>query len=106
MAKFSTTAPVRLSCAAVLGRFVKTSVFVLGIIGASASGCAPEVAAPAVPPPPPPPLSAALAPVVPAPITPSAPPLPIDPNAVDVAAIPLVLEDPRLAAVKAEVDQE
>jgi soluble lytic murein transglycosylase len=71
--------------------------------GATASGCSPELPPPAPPPIapalPPPPLTAA------APL-PAPPPAPLPPDAVDLLKITLVLEDPRLAAVKAEADRE
>jgi soluble lytic murein transglycosylase len=71
------------------------------LIAIHASGCTPEIPYPPSAPPPdaPPPLAVTAPPAPP-------PPVVVDPNLVDVARIPLVLEDPRLAAVKAEVDRE
>src|SRR5262249_43266865 len=99
MAKFSTGGAVRLSSAVVLGRLLKTSAIALTLMGAPAPGCAPEpLPAPVSQPPPPPP------PAPPPPVAaPVPPPAPVDPDSIDPARIPLVLDDPRLAAVKAEV---
>lgn len=87
-----------------LGRLIAASSLVLGLTGSTASGCAPDIplSTPLSATPTPPPL---LAPS-PAPLAPLAPPPPVDPSAIDLARIPLVLDDPRLAAVKAEVDRE
>ncbi len=68
-------------------------------------GCTPSLAEQAAQSPrpfEPTPLDAAAA----APAPPPAPEPPPDPNAWDPASIPMVLDDPRLATVKAEVDRE
>lgn len=71
------------------------------LLALHASGCTPEIPyPPSAPPPDAPPPLAVTAPPAPA------PPPAVDPNLIDVAHIPLVLEDPRLAAVKAELDRE
>lgn len=79
---------------------MRASALFLGLTGATASGCVPEPT-PALPPPPaatpPPPLVAAA---------PAPPPAPLPPDQIDLTKIPLVLDDPRLAAVKAEADRE
>jgi soluble lytic murein transglycosylase len=100
----STLASVRLSSGVVLGRLLRSSVFFLGVSGATCSGCAPDLPYPEGPPPPALPVPPPLALTAPAPVG-VAPPV-VDPNLVDVARIPLLLEDPRLAAVRAEVDRE
>jgi soluble lytic murein transglycosylase len=87
----------------VLGRLLLTTAIASTLLGALVSGCAPEIPASYPPPAPvPPPLVAAPAPPPP---PPPAPP-PVDPDAIDPSRIPLVLDDPRLAAVKAAADQE
>jgi soluble lytic murein transglycosylase len=101
----STGGLLRLSSGAVLGRFLYTSAILLTLAGGTTSGCAPELAAPPALPPlpgqPPPVLTVAAAPpAAPAPLP------PVDPDAIDPSRVTLVLEDPRLAAVKAEADQE
>ncbi|MFT3767788.1 MAG: transglycosylase SLT domain-containing protein [Minicystis sp.] len=88
-----------------LGRLLRASALLLGMTGATGSGCAPDLPpppaqAPIFPQPPPPPIA------LPAPQAAPPPPPVSDPNAIDVAKIPLVLEDPRLAAVKAQADHE
>jgi soluble lytic murein transglycosylase len=86
-----------------LGRFFHASAIALGLLAATAAGCAPDLPPPAVPPPPAPPPAA---PVVPVAVPEAAPAPPPDPNAFDPSSIKLLLEDPRLASVKAEVDAE
>jgi soluble lytic murein transglycosylase len=86
----------------VLGRLLRVCVLSLGLGGSTLSGCAPEVPIQYPPPNGAPPAVARA----PQPLAPSEPVVPLDPSAIDVAHIPLVLDDPRLAAVKAEVDRE
>ncbi len=86
-----------------LGSFLKVSAIALALVSATASGCAPELP-PALPPPAPAPPPAAVATA--APVAAPTPPPPLDPALLDPTRIPLVLDDPRLAAVKADADQE
>lgn len=111
MASLSTRASVRLSSAAVLVPFLRTSVLLVGLSGATLSGCAPEIylpaPAPALPGPgiaPAPPV-AVVAASSPSP-SPDTAAAPLDPTVFEPGRVPLVLEDPRLAAVKAEADRE
>ncbi|APR85864.1 Hypothetical protein A7982_11213 [Minicystis rosea] len=69
------------------------------------SGCSSEAPLPMAPAPQPTPPPLALPAQQAAAPAPAAAPV-VDPNSIDVARIPLVLEDPRLAAVKAEADRE
>jgi soluble lytic murein transglycosylase len=104
MASLSTAAPFRLSSAAVTGRPLLTSTLLLGLAVASVSGCAPEIPLPAMPPPPAPPPPAV---VIAAPVAAPAPALPPpDPSVFEPARVTLVLDDARLAPVKAEADRE
>ena len=98
----STAGSLRLSSAAVLGSFLRVSALALTLASATASGCASAPLPPLAPPPPAPPPPATVAPVA----APAPPAPPLDPALFDPARIPLVLDDPRLAAVKADADQE
>jgi soluble lytic murein transglycosylase len=88
----------------VFGRFLRASAITLGLFSATASGCAPDLPPPVALPPPPPPAPPPAITEAALPVAPPAPPP--DPNTFDPASVPLILEDPRLAAVKAEADAE
>lgn len=91
-----------------IGRFLRWSALAAGLLGSTGSGCAPALppsAAPIAPyplpalPPASPPLAETVAP-------PPAPLPPADPTLFEPARITLVLDDPRLTAVKIEDDRE
>ncbi|MFO0759678.1 MAG: transglycosylase SLT domain-containing protein [Byssovorax sp.] len=95
-----------------IGRALRTLGLLTGLVGATGSGCvslAPSgvvgaSCSPNCAPPPPVASTVAVAPLVTS--APAAPEPPPDPNAFDPGKITMVLDDPRLAAVKAEVDRE
>ena len=84
-----------------LGRLTKNTTIALILLGAAASACAPsgQPPLPPTPTPLPTPTPETAAPE-------QQPPPPLAADAIDPSKIPLLLEDPRLAAVKAEADRE
>lgn len=91
-----------------IGRFLRWSALAAGLLGSTTSGCAPTLPPSAAPiaPSPLPALPTALTAIAEPPAPPPAPLPPADPTLFEPARLALVLEDPRLAAVKAEVDRE
>ncbi len=85
-----------------LGSFLRASALTLTFVFATTAGCGTEALPPVAPPPAPPPPPTVVAAVA----APTPPPPPLDPTLLDPSSIPLVLEDPRLAMVKADDDAE